>query len=186
MLFCKLHLLNRHFVKLCFFDLVKLFGHFVVFYALVNNFSELIDLFKVQQFVLDMKRKLFHLLLNQVVNLSVYFLHFYFNLFVFYCPEGTLGLRVLPLNKLRDRFNFFRLVVLSGCFSGSGRAFVLFRLLTIREEHLTVSLLFPLTINFGLRSQPLNLIEYTRLLAFSFLQILDGLLKIFHTCVDRL
>lgn len=184
-LFCKLHLLNRHFVQFCFFNLVKLFGHFVVFYALVDNQSELIDLFKVLQFVLDMERKLFDLLLNQVVNLSVYFLHFNFNFFVLHCLEGTLGLWMLPLDELRDRFNLFRLTVLSGCSSGGGRAFFFFGL-TIREEHLAVGLLLTLTINFGLCSQPLNLIEYTRFLTFGFLEVLNGLFKVFHTCVDRL
>ena len=185
-LFCKLHFLNRHFVKLSFFDLVKLFGHFVVFYALVNNRCELIDFFKVEQFVLDVEGKLFDLLLNQEVNLSVNLLHFKFNLFVFYCLETTLGLRMLPFDELGDRFNLFRLTILSGSTSSSGgRAFVFFRL-TIREEHLAVSLLLTLTINFGLRSQPLDLIEYTRFLAFGFLEVLDSLLKVFHTCIDRL
>ena len=80
---CKLHLLDRYFVKAGLLDLVELFRHFVVNHTLVNNCRKLIYLWIVLQVFLDVERKVVDLLLNEIVYLSVDLLHFELNFFVF-------------------------------------------------------------------------------------------------------
>ena len=79
----KLHLLDRYFVKAGLLDLVELFCHFVVNYALVYDCRELIYLWIVLQVFLDVERKVVDLLLNEIVYLSVDLVHFKLNFFVF-------------------------------------------------------------------------------------------------------